>query len=313
MEAGGQRDLTPMEQDTAAQLRHIINTGGEVPASALGQRIESDITRLLETGGARPGEEQRMAMGIDAARSPLDILRRGQLSQGSAALAGRGMLGSGAGGEFGERLEERLAPQYTAAAQRLELDRRAREDARYEQALGLGAQRAGQREALQQQRLSGALGESARISAQREQARDSRLSDAMSQSRLMTADESAQRQDRYLTAIQNQMGISRDEAMFRENRLNQALGLATGMSQAQSQNLLNTANTVTDRQRMYSDIAMRGIDQIMAWNQFLAQFSLDRYEVMERLQQGRFDSLLPLLSMMFGAAGQAGQGYIRNP
>ena len=171
----------------------------------------------------------------------------------------------------------------------------------------------GTAEAEQRQRaLSGALGESARISAQREQARDSRLSDAMSQSRMMTADESAQRQDRYLTAIQNQMGISRDQAMFRENRLNQALGLATGMSQEQSRNLLNTANTVTGRQRMYSDIAMRGIDQNMEWKKFLAEFGLDRYEVMERLQQGRIDSLLPLLQQYFGAAAQAGQGYIKT-
>ena len=74
-------------------------------------------------------------MEIDAARSPLDILRRAQLSQGQSALASQGLVGSGAGQEFGQRLEERLAPMYTQAAQNLELQRRQREQDRYSQAL----------------------------------------------------------------------------------------------------------------------------------------------------------------------------------
>ena len=353
MAAGGDRPLTGMEQDTANQLRSIIQSGGALPEGELGQQVESNIQRLLETGGALPGQDQQRAMGIEAARAPLDVMRRAQLAQGEAALAARGMLGSGAGREYGERLEERLAPQYTAAAQQLERDRLQREEARYGQALGLGAQRAGQQESLQQQRLtgalgqagqvsaqqaqeqrqalqaatgqagdisgqeaerqqralSGALGQSAQVSAQREQARDTRLSQATDQARTMTAQESADRQERYLTALQTQTGISRDEAVQRDNRLQQAMGLATGMSQAQSQNLLNTAQTVTERQQMMADIGMRSLGQNMEWNRFLAEFNLERTEVMERIAQGRIDSLLPLLQQYMGVAGAAAQGY----
>ena len=131
------------------------------------------------------------------------------------------MLGSGAAREYGERLEERLAPQYTAAAQQIQMRERDRE----------------------------------------------------------------------------------------ETRLSNAMSLASGMSQEQSRNLLNTARTVGDRTQILSDIALRSLDQNMEWNRFLAEFGLERAEVMERLSQGRIDSLLPLLQQYMGVAGAAAQGY----
>ena len=79
--------------------------------------------------------------------------------------------------------------------------------------------------------------------------------------------------------------------------------------QEQSRNLLNTARTVGDRTRILSDIALRSLDQNMEWNRFLAEFGLERAEVMERLSQGRIDSLLPLLQQYMGVAGAAAQGY----
>tara|TARA_Y100000310_G_C20172378_1_gene574289 strand:- start:52 stop:510 length:459 start_codon:yes stop_codon:yes gene_type:complete len=151
-------------------------------------------------------------------------MRRAQMSQGRAELARRGMVGGGAEREYGERLEERLAPQYTAAAQQIEMRERDRE----------------------------------------------------------------------------------------EQRLSNAMGLATGMSQEQSRNLLNTARTVNERQQMLSNIAMRSLDQNMQWNQFLAEFGLNRFEVLERIQQGRLDSLLPLLQQYLTTSQQAASGYVRT-
>ena len=108
-------------------------------------------------------------MQLEAARSPLDVMRRAQTAQGAAALADRGLVGSGAGREYLEGLEERLAPQYTQAAQQIAEQRRQAEDQRYSQALGLGAQRAGQIENLRQQGLQSAIGEAGRQTAQQEQ------------------------------------------------------------------------------------------------------------------------------------------------
>jgi hypothetical protein len=165
--------------------------------------------------------DQDRALAVEAARSPLDVMRRAQIAQGGAALAGRGLLGSGAAREYGERLEERLAPQYTAAGQQIEMRERDRE----------------------------------------------------------------------------------------ETRLSNAMTLASGMSQEQSRNLLNTVRTMSERTQMLSDIALRSLDQNMYWNKFLAEFGLQRAEVLERISQGRLDSLLGMLQQYMGVTAQAAQGF----
>ena len=47
----------------------------------------------------------------------------------------------------------------------------------------------------------------------------------------------------------------------------------------------------------------------MAWNQFLAQYGLDRARVFEEIQNGRIGALLPLLQMYLTAATATSQGY----
>ena len=219
--AGG---ADPLSQMTDRSLAAMLQSGG-VAATPMAGTIEQTLQDILSSGGQLPALEARRdrdrAMAIESARSPLDIMRRAQMSQGRAALASRGLVGGGAEREYGERLEERLAPQYTAAAQRIEMRERDRE----------------------------------------------------------------------------------------EQRLSNAMSLSSGMSQEQSRNLLNTARTVNERQQMLSNIAMRSLDQNMAWNRFLAEFGLNRFEVLERIQQGRLGSLLPLLQQYLGTASQAASGF----
>jgi hypothetical protein len=288
--AQGQTARTDLGQATAEGLQDIVTQRGAAPLPPVGQDVTQQIQNLLATGGALPSDPQREAMEIEAARSPLDILRQAQLAQGQATLASQGLIGSGPGQEFGQRLEERLAPMYTQAAQNIELQRRQREQDRYTQALSLGAQQA-QAQA---------------------QARDARLSSALAQAQAMSSDEAAMRQSQFLNAISQATGISREQAQLRENRLQSAMALATGMSEEQSRNILATAATVTARQQMLGDLAIQSLDRNMVWNQFLANYGLDRAKTLDAMQTGRIQAITPMLEMYMRAVQQAGVGYAKE-
>ena len=289
----GERGATPRTAQTQGlmdTLDEIIGSGGAAPTPQLGQDVSAQLQDLIASGGALPSDPQREAMEIETARTPLDVLRRAQLSQGQAALAEQGLVGSGAGREYLERLEERLSPMYTQAAQQIELARRQREQERFGQALTLGAQQAQQQVA----------------------ARDARLSVALQQAQTMSGQEAALRQNQYMTALQQATGMSREQADRRENRLQNAMTLATGMSQEQSRNVLATAQTLNDRQQMLSDVALQALDRNMAWNEFLANYGLDRAKTLDAIQTGRISAIVPLLEMYMRAAGLAGQGYVED-
>jgi hypothetical protein len=279
---------TALARGLSTNLEDIMASGGAAPTPQLGQDVTAQLQDLIATGGALPTDPQREAMEVEAARAPLDVLRRAQLAQGEAALANQGLLGSGAGQEYVERLEERLAPMYTQAAQEIELDRRQREQQRFGQALTLGAQQAQQETA----------------------ARDARMGLAIDQAQRMSGDEAALRQQQYMMALQQATGMSSEQANRRENRLQNAMSLATGLSQEQSRNMLATAETINSRQQMLSDVAIQTLDRNMQWSQFLANFGLDRARVMEEIQSGRSSALLPLVQMYLQAATQAAQGYV---
>jgi len=52
------------------------------------------------------------------------------------------------------------------------------------------------------------------------------------------------------------------------------------------------------------------LDRNMAWNQFLAEYGLERDKTMAALQQGRLEFLLPLLQEYFKATALAAEGYV---
>jgi len=350
---GAQRPLSPSEQAMVTALQTIIQQGGMPAESLIGTQTGEQIAYLLANQGRLPPDLQREAMQIEAARSPLDVLRRAQTAQGAASLADRGLVGSGAGREYLEGLEERLAPQYTQAAQQIEEQRRQADEQRYSQALNLGAQRAGQRESLQQQGLQSALGQAAQyglglgqqgqqqqqfaisgqqqIGAQQEQAEDqrfqnaiqqgqalglsreemqsSRLGQALQQAGTMSVQESNARQNRYIQGIMAAEGITEQEARRQDQRVQMAMQTATGLDAQRVQNLLNTATTVGGRQQIQGNLAARSLDQNMHWNQFLAQFGLDRTVAQHDIQNRRLDRILPLLEMYTRTMQGAGQGY----
>ena len=373
--SGGQLDQSALAQTSEQALQNIIQQGGTLPQSDLGVQTGQQIADLLANQGRLPEDLQREAMQLEAARSPLDALRQAQMAQGAAALADRGLVGSGAGREYLEGLEERLAPQYTQAAQQIAEQRRQAEDQRYLQALGLGAQRAGhvetlgqqgfqsaigqagqqtaQQEQLEQQALQQALGQAGQyglglagqgqqqqqfaisgqqqLGAQQDQAQDqrfqtamqmgqglglsreemqtSRLGQAVQQAGTMSAQESNARQNRYIQSVMAGEGVTEQEARAQDQRMQMAVQTATGLDAQMVQNLLNTATTTTGRQQVLGNLAAKSLDQNMHWNQFLAQFGLDRTVAQHDIQNRRLDRILPLLEVYTRTMQGLGQGY----
>ena len=108
-----------------------------------------------------------------------------------------------------------------------------------------------------------------------------------------------ERRDREDARLQGALELgartAQERELLRTNRLTSALEQATGMSEEQSRNLLDTVRTVNERQQMLNDIAIQSLDRNMEWNKFLAEHGLKRHEVLEAIEQNRFDAILPIL------------------
>jgi hypothetical protein len=256
---------TPQEESLAGQFEDVIRAGGQLPPTPLEAETQASLRDIVAAGGALPIDQQRRAMEIEAARSPIDILRQSQLEQGQAAMAGRGLLGQGPELDYMGRLEAQLAPMYTQAAQEIQLEEQRRADTRYQNALA----------GLNQQ--------------------------AMQQG--MTANQ------RYQATQQLQTEMTLDMARRQDDRLGQAIQQSANLTTQQSANLVNTVNALAGIQRERTDAAIRALDQNMEWNMFLAQFGLERDQVMEQLEQGRLAMLLPLIQEFMGVASQAAMGF----
>ena len=74
--------------------------------------------------------------------------------------------------------------------------------------------------------------------------------------------------------------------------------------------MLNTVQTVNQRQQMLNEIALGSLDRNMEWNKFLAEFGLDRVRVANDIQQGRFDAILPILQTYLRGIQTAAGGYV---
>ena len=115
---------------------------------------------------------------------------------------------------------------------------------------------------------------------------------------------------RYMMAIDQGLDMAQAQAQRREERLIPALSLATGMSEMESQNLLNTVQTWTDRQEMLSNVALQNLDRNINWSQFLAEYGLNRDQVVELISTGRLDMVVEALNSNLGAIQTIAQGFV---
>jgi len=77
--------------------------------------------------------------------------------------------------------------------------------------------------------------------------------------------------------------------------------------------MVDTINAINGIQEMRTSAALSVLDRNMEWNKFLAEFGLERDQVIETIDQGRFAEIMPLLqaymdAVKVAAAGQTVEG-----
>lgn len=201
----------------------IENQGTTADSRAMLDRLMG----IIERGGRVEEDPSLYAQRFEAARQPIDSMRKAQLSGLRGTLANRGLIsepGMPQGSEIGAvgRMEEDIAPAYATAAQRL----------------------------------------------------------------------------------------AGDMATENSGRLSQALTLATGLSQAQAQSYLNSLEGATDRQKVLSDIALGTLDRNILWNQFLANYGLNRDQALEAITSGRTEQMMTILALFQQYVNASAGGYV---
>ena len=100
------------------------------------------------------------------------------------------------------------------------------------------------------------------------------------------------------------------ESQLADQRLMQGLGLAADQSQAQSANLLGTLSAGTERQGVLAQIALGTLDRNIVWNQFLANYGLDRERLVNEIQNGRFQNVQQIMELFAKYVEMARNGQI---
>lgn len=101
-----------------------------------------------------------------------------------------------------------------------------------------------------------------------------------------------------------------DEGNRADAQEQDALQRATGWTSAQAAQKLAAAGSATERQQMLSTIALQTLSQNASWNEFLAQFGLDRAKAEADIQQNKMDAIGPIIQLFIALQGQADAGFI---
>jgi len=95
--------------------------------------------------------------------------------------------------------------------------------------------------------------------------------------------------------------LTLDTARRQDDRLTNAINQSANITDSQSRNLVDTINATTGVQKMRNDAAIDVLDRNIQWNQFLAEYDLDRAKVIEMIDQNRFGEILPYLNAFLQA------------
>lgn len=282
-------DLRGPDQIGAALSRLLGETAGPGGAESglleLGNDtsdpLSAQIQELLSRTRGGGVNSQRLNTRLEAARENLTRGQQTAMDQTKSLLASQGLVsmpGAPQGSEADAilRAMEPLNRDYLSELRQSELTESERADAAEMEALGFASDRdlglkSGRREAL---RGAGDIGES----------RGRRRLDAAS------------------------MVSGRDTE--RGQRLLNSLSQATGWDQGKLQTRLAAAQTGQERERIMGEMALGSLDRNIEWNKFLANFGLDREKAQAAIQQGKIDSIMPILQMFLALSKQSAQGYI---
>ena len=260
--------FTPPEMQTIGN----INLGDD----PISQMVNADIMRMAEFGGITP--------------TPTGAQTISAISQ----ILGAGGGGGAAETPFGEDMQQELQ-ELLANAGALPPDPQ-REAMQFEQ-LRTPIDRMREAQLAQGQAAMahrGLLGQGPEASYM--EGLESRLAPEYAAAGQQLALQQMQAADaRYQQALAAGVNIGQAQAQRREDRLSGALQLSAGLSQQQADNMLRTAATWTDRQRMLTEHALGSLDRDIEWSKFLAEFGLQRDQWHEMARTGRLQMLLPML------------------
>lgn len=94
------------------------------------------------------------------------------------------------------------------------------------------------------------------------------------------------------------------------DRLMGSLQMMTGLSDSQTNAMLSAIGSGTTRQQVLGNLALQNLDQNRQWNQFLAQYGLDKQKIINDLNSGNYAQLQSLLSMFMNFTSMTNGGYI---
>jgi len=239
-----------------------------------GRGIQGGVNDLLSRGGGF--DPSIVNSRLETAREGLDRQRSAQTDQLEAALADRGLVGSGANIEALTGLERDLGGQFAGAFRDIVGNEQNAANNRFASALQTGS-------GLSGQELSGNLGGLGALSN--------------------LAGQESSRQQAGLGAGTSLAGQQLQGTLG-------GLGASTELAGQQQGNLLNAVNAGTARQGVLSDIALRSLAENNDFTKFVAQFGLDRDKTLADIQAGKMQSLLPLLQSFLGTSQISNQGFI---
>jgi hypothetical protein len=274
---------TPPEMQTIG-----ITNWGDDPIS---QRVNAGLRRMSEEGGIVP--------------TNLALQTEGALSQILGAGGGGGAAETPFGGEYVQRDLEDLIESQGVLPRDTQLQAMEFEQARSPIDAMRRAQLAQGQAAMAARNI---LGQGPEIEFM--EGLEERLAPEYAAAGQQLAMAQMNRADeRYRDALTQGADIAQAQAQRREDRLSSTLSLASGMSDQQARNMLQTAQTWTERQRMLNDTAIANLDRDIEWSKFLANYGLQREQFIDMVQNGRLAQLLPLLqshlaSIQATAAGQ---------
>ena len=303
MEAHGL--ATPLESNIA----ELLGRGRDVSREPWSEEVGESLSDIIANQGRLPYDPSAAAVEIAAARSPLDAMRRAQTAQGGAALADRGLVGSGVGRDYLEGLEERLAPLYARAGLELEIERRQAERQRFQHALDLQAQLTAGRQELGFAQEELALGAGAGRASERERQAQANLNNAYDRGLSMGTEVLRLNHEGLMQQIALERGISVEEAKQYDGNLFNAIANLLGIDRQTFSIMLDAAGSATDRQRSYVDAAATALEGNQRWLQYLNQTGMSRADFFRVAEQEGVDGLLASVDLWARTIGQTSGGY----
>ena len=303
MEAHGL--ATPLESNIA----ELLGRGRDVSREPWSEEVGESLSDIIANQGRLPYDPSAAAVEIAAARSPLDAMRRAQTAQGGAALADRGLVGSGGGRDYLEGLEERLAPLYASAGQELEIERRQAERQRFQHALDLQAQLTAGRQELGFAQEELALGAGAGRASERERQAQTNVNTAYDRGLAMGTEVLRLNHEGLMQQIALERGISVEEAKQYDSNMFNAIANLLGIDRQTFSIMLDAAGSATDRQRSYVDAAATALEGNQRWLQYLNQTGMSRADFFRVAEQEGVDGLLASVDLWARTIGQTSGGY----